>query len=124
MRGKYLDEKLEELLAEMLAKGETISRPALQEKLGLSSRSTLCIGSRAQLISDYREKQLKLLDVSDSKHHRLSLQERCQKLTDENIRLNKEIDNMTEQLQKIVLNAEKYGLSPEKMLEPLAPKRR
>jgi hypothetical protein len=123
MRGKELDETLEKLLAEMLAKGEGICRPALQKKLGLSSRSTLS-GKRAKIIDAYRDKQLKQLDASDSKYHRLSLQERCQRLTEDKKRLEKCIDELTEQLQKIVVNTEKYGLSPEKILEPLAPKRR
>ena len=123
MRGQKLEVALEELLAEMLAKGEEISRPAVQKRLGLSSRSTLC-GKRAELINKYREKQLKQLDASDSKYHRMSLQERSRRLTEENKKLEKRIDDLTEQLQKIVVNAEKYGLSPEQILEPLAPKRR
>lgn len=123
MRGKYLDEKLQEMLAEMLAKGEDISRPVIQKKLGLSSRSTLS-GKRTAIINAYREKQLRSFDISDSKYHRLSLIERCQKLTADNKRLEKCIDELTEQMQKIVINAEKYGLSPERIFEPLAPKRR
>lgn len=123
MRGKKLEVALEELLAEMLAKGEEISRPAVQKRLGLSSRSTLC-GKRAELINKHREKQLKQLDASDSKYHRVSLQERTRRLTEDNKKLEKRIDDLTEQLQKIIVNAEKYGLSPEQILEPLAPKRR
>jgi hypothetical protein len=123
MRGKKLEAALEEILAEMLTKSEDITRPAVQKRLRLSSRSTLC-GKRAELINKYREKQLKQLDASDSKYHRLSLQERTQRLTEVNKKLEKQIDNLTEQLQKIVVNAEKYGLSPEQILEPLAPKRR
>ncbi len=123
MRGQKLDETLEEILAKMLAKGEDISRPAIQKMLGLTSRSTLS-GKRAEIINAYREKQQKQLDASDSKYHRLSLLERCQRLTADNKRLESRIDEMTEQLQKIVVNAEKYGLSPEQILEPLAPKRR
>lgn len=123
MRGQKLEVALEELLAEMLAKGEKISRPAVQKRLGLSSRSTLC-GNRAELINKYCEKQLKQLDASNSKYHRMSSQERSQRLIDENKKLEKRIDDLTEQLQKIVVNAEKYGLSPEQILEPLAPKKR
>lgn len=123
MRGIALDRAIEITLAEMLAKKEEISRSSVQQKLGLSSRSTL-VGDRGELIDLWREKQFKELDASDSKYHRLSLQERCEKLAQENKQLNKRLDHLTETLQKIVVNAEKYGLSPELMLEPLAPKSR
>lgn len=110
MRGEKLDNALAENLAEMLAKGEEISRSALQKKLGLSSRSTL-VGERAKVIDEYREKQQKLSGASDSKYHRLSLQERCQRLTEDNKKLERQLDELTETLQKVVVNAEKYGLS-------------
>lgn len=123
MRGKELDRALEELLAAMLANGETISRTSVQKRLKLSSRGTL-VGQRGQLVDSFREKQLKLLDSSDSKYHRLTLLDRCKRLTEENKQLMARIDHLTECLQKIVANAEKYGLSPERIAEPLAPQRR
>lgn len=123
MRGDKLDTAITECLVEMLAKGETISRSAVQKKLSLSSRSTL-VGKRAKVIDEAREKQISESGASDAKYHRLSLLERCKRLSEDNKKLEKSFDELNEKLIMIVVNAEKYGLSPEKMLEPLAPKRR
>ena len=126
LRGNELDERLEKVLAEMLAQGyreAPISRSAVQKRLGLKSRGTLG-GERATRIMKARTQQMELAGpYSDSKQVRRSLEEKNEHLKQKVAELISDRDRYVEQLMHIVQLLQSKGINVEEHLTTLRPNR-
>lgn len=124
-RGKNLDEKLKEVLQEMLKNGfkvSPISRSTVQRRLGLKSRSTFLIGGRAQLIDQARINQLHDAGLTpDKKKRRNTQEEQIKSLHERILQMEKERDSLIEKLATIINGLQAKGLDTEKIMLPLRP---
>jgi len=122
LRGAALDEALDALLAEMISLGlehAPISRPEVQQRLGLTSRATL-VGERGRRIESARVAQLKESGKDpDNERRRRSLEERIAHLQTENADLVRQRDRLFEALSVIVNNCLMKQVDVEEILAPL-----
>lgn len=122
-RGEKLDEMLDQELALMLSDGyatSPISIPALTQRLGLSSRSTLHIESRKTKILEAMSKQ-KALDNSTAETviRRKTQEEKITHLEKINSELKIQVDYQSELMCRVVANATAKGWDVEYLLSPL-----
>jgi len=122
-RGQNLDERLKKELDQMLKDGYTlspISRSTLQRKLGLSSRSTLSMPARADIIENARRQQLHQAGLeSSSKKRRNSAQEQIARLKQKVEELEKDKVNLIEQITMIINGIQAKGFNLEELMLPL-----
>ena len=125
LRGDTLDEAIDALLAQMVSLGlelAPISRPEVQRRLGLTSRSTL-VGDRGRRIESARIAQLRESGTDpDGARRRRSLEERIDHLQAENSILITQRDRLYEALSVIVHKCLLKGLDVEDLMEPLRKK--
>ncbi|MEM4988012.1 hypothetical protein V8G57_11500 [Collimonas sp. H4R21] len=124
IRGDELNQKLDRLLAEMLAEGyqvAPISRTAIQKRLGLKSRATLG-GKRAEQIMAARERQIQAAGpYSDSRFRRASLEEQNEQLRKKVAELQSARDLYVEQLMVIIQLMQSKGIDVEQNMAVLLP---
>ncbi|WP_028978178.1 hypothetical protein [Sporocytophaga myxococcoides] len=124
-RGRSLDERLKLELEEMIQLGvelAPISRSALQKRLGLTSRGTLAVKSRAALIEKAREMQFKAAGLNESgTKRRNTVLEQNQNLKGKIKSLESERDTLLEKLAMIINGIQARGLNLEEIMIPLRP---
>ena len=122
LRGAALDEAIDALLAEMISLGlerARISRPEVQQRLGLTSRATL-VGERGKRIESARVAQLKESGKDpDNERRRRSLEERIAYLKAENADLVRQRDRLLEALSVIANNCLVKQVDVEEIMAPL-----
>ncbi len=122
LRGAALDEAIDTLLAQMISLGwerAPISRPEVQQRLGLTSRATLG-GERGRRIETARVAQLRESGKDpDTERRRRSLEERIAHLKAENADLVRQRDRLFEALSVISDNCLMKRLDVEEVLAPL-----
>jgi hypothetical protein len=122
LRGAALDEAIDALLAQMISLGlerAPISRPEVQQRLGLTSRATL-VGERGRRIESARVAQLKESGKDpDNERRRRSLEERISHLRAENADLVRQRDRLFEALSVISSICLVKELDVEEILAPL-----
>jgi hypothetical protein len=118
-----VDARLRVELEAMLQDGYTlapISRPALQKRLGLSSRGTLAVDHRAQLIDEARLKQLSMADLNaDGKKRRNGPIEQIKLLQERISTLERERDNLVERLALIINGCQARGYDVDAIMLPI-----
>jgi hypothetical protein len=123
-RGEELDQKIDKLLAEMISQGHQvapISRVAVQKRLGLKSRGTLC-GKRARQIEEARAQQLRTAGINtDGKRRRIALEEQNKQLRLKISGLQAARDQYVESLMNIVQTLQRKGIDVEQSLIYLRP---
>lgn len=122
-RSFNVDERIKKELDKMLSDGyalSPISRAALQRKLGLHSRSTLCTKQRAEIIENARRQQLRDagLDAAGKKR-RNTLQEQNEDFKQKIIALEKDKNNLIEQIATIISGIQAKGYNLEELMMPL-----
>lgn len=123
LRGKNLDDQLREELNDMIKTGyklAPISRSTLQRRLGLSSRSTLAMPQRSEMIQNACRIQMENAGLnSNGKKKRNGLREQNENLKQKIIELEKERDALIEKLAMIINGAQAKGYNVEEIMMPL-----
>lgn len=123
LSGIELDNKIRQELELMLLDGyglSPISRSAIQKRLGLTSRGTLAIKHRAEMIENARIKQLNNAKLTtDGKKRRNDLKEQNERLKLQISELLNERDNLVEKLAMIINGIQAKGYNLEELMMPL-----
>ena len=123
LRGKELDIYLRKELDQMIDIGyklAPITRSNLQRRLNLSSRGTLAVKHRAEMISKAIEIQLNNagLNVNGNKK-RNTLKQQNELLKKRIIELEKQRDGLVEQIAMIINGAQARGYNVDEIMMPL-----
>lgn len=123
LNGNALDFKLQDILKTMILEGfqlSPITRTTVQKRLGLSSRSTLVIKYRAEMIKNARINQLKEAGLSvDAKKPRNTLKEQIDNLKEKLKKTENERDAVIEKLAMIINGIQAKGYNLEELMMPL-----
>jgi|GEM_PF-1118689 len=122
-RGKSLDDRLKYELELMLNQGHKlapISRSTLQRRLKLTSRGTLSIKHRAEMIENARIEQLKIAGLdSTGKKRRNTIIEQNENLKKKIQTLEQERDSLIEKLAMIINGIQAKGYNLEELMMPI-----
>lgn len=118
-----VDARLKQELEVMMKAGYAlapISRPALQKRLGLSSRGILAIDHRARLIEEARKTQLAQAGLdADGKKTRNGPAEQNKLLMDRVSALERERDTLVEKLALIINGCQARGYNADEIMLPI-----
>lgn len=123
LRGKELDKALSEELKNMIELGHEvapISRPIMQKRLNLTSRTTLGAEHRVMMIENARATQLKNAGLGiNGKKKRNGLKEQNEILKSRIQELEKQRDELIEKMAMIINGAQAKGYNVEEIMMPI-----
>lgn len=120
-RGKELDQKIEEICKEYMNVNPAesrITRSLIVAKLELKSRSTI-VGKRGEIIDYYAREQERKFQFERPTTKRKSLQQRIEKLKQENQALKEERDKAISTYMAILNGLNIRGINVDEIIEPL-----